>query len=519
MGITWRPSATRPALFNIDDQKADDSEPKGTLMRNQKRLAVLRSCAVILIQAFIVLLAGWTAVAQNVQVYVSSRAGDRLTAKPDLRFEQRTSSASAGFEIDDSVGFQKMDGFGASLLEAGLIAINDLAPAEQESVLRALFDPKEGAGFSAMKTVLASTDFMSAGPFYTYDPVPGDVEMNHFSIARDLQPNGLITFIRRARRYGNFVLQAPMDYPPDWMLFDVDTNQDVNPKYYDALARYYLRYLQEYEKDGITIDYLSLFNEPGVYTKIPYNHIRDLLRDHVGPLLEHSGLRTKIMLSEAPERDEAYQKYPIVLDDPAARKYVAVAPYHGYDFKDYVEIAKLHEKYADIPLWMTEVCYAYEAGTPKSMSLPRYEFEDGDFWGTQIFNDLQAHASAWIYWNMILDEKGGPWSVSYIHGNPELNIQHPVVIIDRQTKKVTYTGLYYYLSHFSRFVRPGAVRVKTLGSQDGIRAMAFKRPDGGMVLEVMNSLKEDADTAISWHGRVVQLKLPAISITTALWDR
>src|SRR5262245_205899 len=436
MDISWKRSVMRPDLFSIDVQKADYSELERTLMRSQNRTAVLRSGAAIWLQAVIVLITCWTATAQNVQVYVSSKAGDRLTANPVVRFEQPTSSGSMGFQIDDSITFQKMDGFGASLLEAGLIAINDLEPTEQEAVLRALFDPKEGAGFSAMKTVLASTDFMSAGPFYTYAPVPGDVEMKNFSIARDLQPNGLITFIRRARRYGNFVLQAPMDYPPDWMLFDVDTNQDVNPKYYDALARYYLRYLQEYEKNGITIDYLSLFNEPGVYTKIPYNHIRDLLRDHVGPLLERSGLRTKVMLSEAPERDEAYRNYPIVLDDPAARRYVAVAPYHGYDFKDYAEIANLHEKYPDIPLWMTEVCYAYDAGTPKSMCLPRYEFEDGDFWGTQIFNDLEAHASAWIYWNMVLDEKGGPWSVSYVHGNPDPNIQHPVVIVDRHTRKI-----------------------------------------------------------------------------------
>ncbi len=279
-------------------------------MRKQNRTAVLTSRAGNFLTALIVLLTFGSAAAQSVKIYVSSKAGDRLTEKPDLHFETRSGSASTGFDINDSVAFQKMDGFGASLLEAGLMVINDLAPAEQEAVLRALFDPKDGAGFSAMKTVLASTDFMTAGPFYTYDPVPGDVVMNHFSIARDLQPNGLVTFIKRARRYGKFVLQAPMDYPPDWMLFDVDTNQDVNPKYYDALARYYLRYLQEYEKNGITIDYLSLFNEPGVYTKIPYNHIRDLLRDHIGPMLEHSGLRTKIMLSEAPERDEAYRNYP-----------------------------------------------------------------------------------------------------------------------------------------------------------------------------------------------------------------
>jgi glucosylceramidase len=455
--------------------------------------------------------------AQEIRLYVSSQAGDRLTAQPALHFEQQASPKAATFEIDDKLAYQKIDGFGASLLEAGLMCINNLPPEEQDKLLRALFDPKEGAGFSAMKTVIASTDFMSAGPFYSYDPVPGDLELAHFSIARDLEPNGLITFIKRARRYGSFVLQAPMDYPPDWMLFDPDSNQNVNPKYYGVLSHYYLRYLQEYEKKGITIDYLSLFNEPGIYTKIPYTAIRELLRDHLGPLLAQSGLPTKIMLSEAPDRDDAFKNYPVVLDDPAARKYVAVAPYHGYDFKDYSEIAKLHEKYPDIPLWMTEVCYAYEAGTPKSMPLPRYDFEDGDFWGTQIFNDLENFASAWIYWNMVLDERGGPWSVSYIHGNPDANVQHPIVIVDRENKRVTYTGLYYYLAHFSKFVRPGAVRVGALGSQPGVRAMAFRAPDGGMTLELMNSLKQERVVNVSWHGRQVRLKLPAISIATALW--
>ena len=459
----------------------------------------------------------WRAVGQDIQIYVSSKAGDRLKAKPALRFEEKKDSATPGFEVNDAITYQKIDGFGVSLLEADLNCINSLLPAEQEAILRALFDPKEGAGFSAMKTVIASTDFMSAGPFYSYDPVQGDVAMKHFSIARDLGPNGLITFIKRARRYGNFVLQAPMDYPPDWMLFDVDTKQDVNPKYYDSLARYYLRYLQEYQKNGIFIDYLSLFNEPGVYTKIPYTEIRDLLRDHVGPLLDKSGLRTKVMLSESGDRDDAYRNYPIVLDDPRARKYVAVAPYHGYDFKNYDKMAELHQRFPDIPLWMTEVCYAYEAGTPRTMPLPRYDFDDGDFWGNQIFNDLEASTSAWIYWNMILDEKGGPWSVSYVHGNPDPNVQHPVVIIDRQKKKVTYTGLYYYLAHFSKFVRPGALRVQTVGSQDGVRVMAFKAPEGGMVTELMNSGKADAEVSLSWHGRLAYLKLPAASITTALW--
>jgi glucosylceramidase len=152
------------------------------------------------------------------------------------------------------------------------------------------------------------------------------------------------------------------------------------------------------------------------------------------------------------------------------------------------------------------------------MPLPRFDFEDGDYWGNQIFNDLEAQTSAWIYWNMILDEKGGPWSVSEVHGNPDPNVQHPVVIVDRQTKKVTYTGLYYYLAHFSKFVRPGYVRIETRGSQQGVRVIAFKSPDGQIVAELMNSKREDVQMALAFHDRVVHVSLPATSITTALWE-
>ena len=397
-----------------------------------------------------------------------------------------------------------------------MISLNSLEPAEQEMVLSALFDPVRGAGFSAMKTVIAATDFMSAGPFYSYDDTPGDVEMKNFSVVRDLGPNGLITYIKRARRYGKFVLQAPMDYPPDWMLFNVNTNQDVDPRYFNALAHYYLRYLQEYEKNGVFIDYLSLFNEPGIYTKIPFTKIRDLIKNHLGPLLAKEGLKTKIMLSEAWSRGNAYENYPTVLDDPEVQKYVAAVPYHGYDFTDFAKITALHQRYPDLPLWMTEICH-YRDGDP-TVLLPRYDFEDGDFWGNQIISDLEAGASAWIYWNMILDEKGGPWLVSEVHRDGPDNMQHPVVVIDRTTKAVTYTGLYYYLKHFSRFVRPGAVRVETSGSLLDVRGVTFKTPEGGLVTELINSRQDDVEVRLDWRGKSLYLRLPALSITTCLWS-
>ncbi len=473
----------------------------------------MRRSTVLLIGGL--LLAG-SAAGQEIRIYVSSQAGDRIVAKPPLRFGAAAGGTS-GFSIDEKVRDQEVIGFGASFLESGAICLNSLGAADQEKVLEALFDPEKGAGYTAMKSDIAASDEMPAGPFYSYDDHPGDVEMKLFSIERDLGPNGLIPYIKRAQRYGRFVIQATMDYPPDWMLFDVNKHQDVDPKYFDALALYYLRYLQEYQNQGIFIDYLSEFNEPLIYTKIPANKIRDLLRDHVGPLFAKEGVRTKIQPCEYNDRGRAAKYWPVILDDPEARKYAAAILYHGYDFRDYAKIAALHKRYPDLPLWMTEVCYAYGAGTPKSIPLPNYDFADGNYWGTQIFRDVESGAAAWIYWNMILDEKGGPWAVSPIHGNPDPNIQHPVVIINRQTKKVTYTGLYYYLAHFSKFVRPGAVRVGATGEVNGVRCLAFQSKDGGMVAEVMNSRKEPQTIHLNWHGQSVHVDLPALSINTLLW--
>jgi len=465
-----------------------------------------------------VFVASVAANAQTARVYVSSEAGDRLAAKSEVRFTDKKPPAGPTFEINDAVRFQKIDGFGASFMEAGLMTLNTLPADKQEEVLRALFDPNDGAGFTAMKTPLAGTDFQSAGPWFTYDDTPGDVELKYFSVARDFAPTGVGTYILRARKYGKFLLQAPMDYPPDWMLYDVRKHQDIPPRYYAVLANYFVKYLEEYRKRGIEIDYLSVFNEPEeVYTKIKYPEIRILLRDFVGPALQGSGLPTKMMISEAPKRLVAFRRYPVILDDPAVRKFVSAVAYHGYDFAHFDKIAELKAKYPDLPFWMDELCYAYEAGYPKRKQLPIKEFADGDRWGDAIFSDLEAGTSAWLYWNAILDETGGPWAVSPVHGNPDPNIQHPVVIINKTTHEITYTGTYYYLAHFSKFVRPGTIRVQTTGRAQGLRVMSFLTPDGGIVAQVLNSNRTDSPVSLLHRGHTLQMTAPALSISTVLW--
>lgn len=132
-------------------------------------------------------------------------------------------------------------------------------------------------------------------------------------------------------------------------------------------------------------------------------------------------------------------------------------------------------------------------------------------------NDMKNWVSAWIYWNMILDQDGGPWLISEKHGDPDNNRQHPVVIIDRNTKKVTYTGLYYYLSHFSRFIKPGAYRINSTGGTSSLNFTGFINTDGSIILNIINN-SDETDCKIAWNSKMAVQKLKAHSVTTLKWD-
>lgn len=458
----------------------------------------------------------------DITVYSSSQDGDRLTKKSGLSFTSDKESSLPAIKIDESTRFQKIDGFGATFNEAGMICLNSLNTETKDSVLKMLFEPDSGAGYTLMKSPIAACDFASAGPWYTYNDTPGDTAMNHFSIERDLRPNGLITFIKEASRFGKFEIQSPMDFAPDWMYYSLKKGEKhIKPKYYSALAKYYSKYIKTYAENGVTIDYLNLFNEADNphYSNVTYKIMGDMIKNYVVPRLKADGLSTKIQLGETCTRPEALEKFPPVLNDPEVRKHISSLTVHGYDWDEFSTLTELHNKFPDIPIWMTEVCIGMVMCIPPSglIKCPVYEFSDGEFWGNMIMNDMKNWVSGWIYWNMILDQDGGPWLISPEHSDPDPNQQHSVVIINRNTKEVTYTGLYYYLAHFSKFVKPGAYRINCSGGSPQLNFAGFQNTDGSIILIVINN-GDETDYKISWSNKMTIQKLKAHSITTLKWN-
>jgi glucosylceramidase len=244
-----------------------------------------------------------------------------------------------------------------------------------------------------------------------------------------------------------------------------------------------------------------------------------MIKHFVAPQLKLDGLHIKIQFGETANRPEAIQKFPVALDDPEVRNKINSLTVHGYDWNKFSSLTDLHNKYPDLPIWQTEVCYAMPNNVPSHgpTKLPVYEFSDGEFWGNMIVNDIKNWVSAWIYWNMILDEKGGPWLVSTEHGDPDNNTQHPVVIINRVTKQIFYTGLYYYLAHFSKFIRPGAYRVECSSGSTQMNVVCFRNPDNSIVLNIINN-GEKMKCKINWKHKTIIQELANDSITTVKYN-
>ncbi|MDR3714050.1 MAG: glycoside hydrolase family 30 protein [Puia sp.] len=480
--------------------------------------------------------------AQSVAIYVSSAAGDRLTRKKDGQFLRQEDSTknrvkndvsrldndvprdkTVDILVDEDLRYQEMAGFGATFNEAGMICLNSLGPKDRDKVLKSLFDTVSGAGFTLMKLPMAACDFASAGPWYSYDDTPGDTALLDFSIRRDLGPDGQVNYVRNAARFGRFQIETTMDFPPDWMMYGLkDGEKHVRPGYYGVLARYYSRYLQAYAEQGIGIGYLNPLNEAenNWFSNISYKEIGEMVKGYIAPQLRADGVNTKIQLCETASRPEGIRKLPAAMDDPAVSKEVHTLTVHGYDWSSFQTLTELHRKYPGIPIWMTEICYALPNNVPPGgpTKLPLYEFEDGAFWGNMILNDLKNEVSGWIYWNMILDQDGGPWLVSPVHGDPAQNHQQPVVIVDRSSHRVSYTGLYYYLAHFSRFIRPGARRIDCSASGDSpeLNFAGFSNPDGSHVLNIVNT-GSGRTCRLRWKNRILFQDIPARSIVTLRW--
>jgi glucosylceramidase len=442
-----------------------------------------------------------------IRVFRSAKdTGERLAEGRTLALEKGLVTALPSILIDTDTRYQQIEGFGGAFTEAAAVTFHKMSPERRAEILKAYFDLHEGHGYTLCRTHINSCDFALGN--YTYAEVDGDVDLEHFDIGRDCQ--ALIPLIKAAQQGAGSplkLLASPWS-PPAWMKTNSQMNQGgkLKPEYRDVWARYYCRYIQAYENEGIPIWGVSVQNEPEatqVWDSCRYSaeEERDFVRDHLGPALRREGLGHVRVIIWDHNRDLMFERAKVVYDDPEAAQYVWGTGFHWYVADRFDNVQLVHEAYPDKQLLFTEGC---QEGGPHVG-----EWHVGERYARSMINDLNRWTVGWIDWNMVLDETGGP--------NHAGNYCSAPIIADTQTDTLHYQSSYYTIGHFSRFVRPGAIRILCATTRDELEAAAFLNPDGQVALVVLNRSEESIPFALKFEGGAAETESPARSIQTCLF--
>jgi len=407
----------------------------------------------------------------------------RLTVTDTVRFADfgQPLETQPCIFVDPGKTFQTFIGIGGAITDASAETFAKLPKEKQQEILQKYYDPLKGIGYTLARTNIHSCDFSSGSYTYVDD---NDAKLKSFSVAHDKQFR--IPLIKQAitEAGGKLTLFASPWSPPAWMKSNNNMLKGgkLLSEYYQSWADYYVKFVNAYEAEGIPVWGLSVQNEPmatQTWESCLYTGAeeRDFIKNFLGPTLHKAGLGDRKLIAWDHNRDLMYQRASTVLDDPDAAKYVWGIGYHWYESwtgggNIYENEKRVAETYPDKNLLFTEGC-------AESFDMSKIEdWKWGEKYGLSMINDFNNGTVGWTDWNILLDEKGGPNHVG--------NFCFAPVHADTKSGQIYYLSSYYYIGHFSKFIRPGAKRVISSASRGQLLTTAFLNTDGKIAVVVMN---------------------------------
>lgn len=439
-------------------------------------------------------------------IQTAKETGDLLAEQAALSFrEDANGTENHLINVYEDVEYQEIEGFGGAFTEAAAVTIAKMSPEKQEEIVKAYFDQEAGLGYTLCRTHINSCDFSTGNYAYVEEEDP---TLSGFDITRDRQ--ALIPLIKKAAdaANGSMKLFASPWSPPAWMKTNGQMNQGgaLKPEYRGVWADYYVKYLQAYAAEGIAIWGLTVQNEAKavqrwdscVYTA---EEEKDFVRDHLGPKLAASGLGdVKVMIWDH-NKERVYDRAKVAFDDAEAAKYIWGVGFHWYSGDHFEALDAVHTRYPDKKLVFTEGCL--------EMGVKLGAWTSGERYAHDIIGNLNNWTAGWTDWNIVLDEKGGP---NHVH-----NYCDAPIIADTTTDTVIYESSYYYIGHFSKYIRPGAVRVSSSKYTEKLEVTAFKNTDGTVAVVVLNRTDDEIPFVLRSQTELADHKAPAHSIQTLLY--
>ncbi|MEO7445945.1 MAG: glycoside hydrolase family 30 beta sandwich domain-containing protein [Ferruginibacter sp.] len=421
-----------------------------------------------------------------------------------ISFTASSSSTYPVIAVDASSVYQTMDGFGYNLTGGSAYLLNRLDAASRTSLLNEIFGSgPDGIGVSYLRISIAASDLSQQ--VFSYDDMPAgqtDPNLNNFSLSKDTVD--LIPVLKQILQINPAlkIIASPWS-PPTWMK---DNGNSMGgyllPQYYSTYANYFVKYIQSMSAKGITINAVTIQNEPQHGGNNPSMLMTapqqaEFIKTNLGPAFQAAALSTKIIIWDHNCDNAAY---PIsILNDAAARFFIDGSAFHLYA-GDISALSGVHAAFPDKNLYMTEQW----TGSNGSF--------DGDFkWHMKnvIIGSVRNWSKLALEWNLASDQNYEP------HTPGGCTQCKGAITINGNT--ITRNVSYYIIAQASKFVPAGSKRISS--TQDGgLFTAAFLRPDGMKVLIVLNEGSADITFNILFNGKSALTSIPAGSAGTFTWQ-
>lgn len=465
--------------------------------------------------------------AQTARQYTTS--GNRQFSLSETMIAGESDSSLAGaIVLLPQQTNQSIDGFGFALTYSSCYNLLKMTPEARHQLLKKTYSTTEGYGVSYARISLGCNDFSSTEYSLCDTKGPDDDLLKYFRLYKD-ETNYVIPILKEVLAINpNLKIIAAPWTSPRWMKsvsvsdrtpHNSWTDGHLNPAYYQAYADYFVKFLQTFLSEGISIYAVSPQNEPlnpgncaSLY--MPWNEQAAFVQ-RLAPAIKQAGLQTKIYLFDHNynyDNKASEQQYPAKIYSLYEGKtfdgmeLIVGAAYHNYGGSS-DELNNIHSMYPDKELIFTEASIGtWNDGRNLDTSLADNMVNVG-------LNTVNKHCRAAIVWNFMLDMNRGP--------NLDGGCQTCFGAVDIANDYQSYTlnSHYYTICHMSAVVKPGAMRIDTKGWWlDGVTYSAFLNPDGTMALVLYNSTLKKLNIRVTDGSIRYPLYVPARAAVSLLMD-
>jgi glucuronoarabinoxylan endo-1,4-beta-xylanase len=394
-------------------------------------------------------------------------------------------SSGVTIEIDPSLTYQRIDGFGASMVdqvagESGLpYNLESLDAAHRSQVEDLLFSPTSGIGLNMLRLELGAGETYPNGstpvPDFTIEPSAPASPSSTPSYVWDSNADGQVQIAKDAVARGVSTIYADAWSAPAFMKTSNNVyggnlcglSSCASGDWTLAYANYLAKYVQDYASDGVTLNYVSPFNEP--YSTTDYQSMTAnpaqlaTFVATLGSTFATDGLATKVASSDVGSANEADWYQQAIEANSAAAAAQSVATFHSYAG---TPAAMPSAALVGKDSWQSEfTCVGDKWNTAYSTGDC-----DGQHWAQTIYTAMNNGVSAYLGWT-------GAWS----HTDNEDLI--------RITGSSTYqvSSRVWAMGNYAKYVHAGATRIEAASSSNSILSTAYKNPDGSYVAVVSNT--------------------------------